>query len=134
MINTIKKYIINNFFRRKIRFSNTKKIFKNESLENFYLDSCEIVLHFNAPVSSIYQVEQWIPILEELNKRAKLVIITRRKSSFKWLIEHTSFSIIFAHTQSDLMKTFEDNNFKCILYVNHGVQNFQALAYRNALH
>ncbi|MCK4442739.1 MAG: CDP-glycerol glycerophosphotransferase family protein [Sulfurovaceae bacterium] len=134
MLNKVKKIIINKFFKRKIRFYNTEKIFENKSLKNFYLDSHEIVLYFNAPVSSIYQVKQWIPILKELNKRAKLVIITRRYSSFKWLIKHTSFSVIFTHTYSDLMKTFEENNFKCILYVNHGVQNFQALAYRNALH
>ncbi|SFV59295.1 putative integral membrane protein [hydrothermal vent metagenome] len=106
----------------------------DETLESFHLASHEVALHFNAPVSSIYQIEQWIPTLEELNSRVKVAIIVRRKSSFQWLIEHTNFSIIFAHTQNDLVNSYEENNFKCILYVNNGVQNFQSLAYRNALH
>lgn len=134
MLNRVKKYIINRFFKRKIRVCNVDMIMNDESLDNFHLDSHEIALYFNAPVSSIYQVEQWIPILEELNQRVKLVIIARRKSSFQWLVDNTDLSIIFTHTQNDLIKTYEENNFKVILYVNHGVQNFQSLAYRDSFH
>ena len=134
MINGIKKKIIDKFFKRKIRIFNTETILGDENLETFYLKNHSVALHFNAPVSSIYQVEQWIPILNELNKVLKIAIITRRKSSFQWLCKNSNFSIIFTHTQYDFMQSLEENNFKCILYVNHGVQNFQSLSYRNALH
>jgi len=133
MLNTIKKYFVTNFLQRKIRPSH-QSVMDDKSIENFKLSGYEVALHFNAPISSIYQLEQWIPILKELDKDIKVVLIVRRKSTFDWLINNTDFSIIFAHTQKDLMHTFEENNFKCILYVNHGVQNFQSLAYRNALH
>lgn len=134
MLNRVKKHIVNRFLKRKIRFCNTETVLADKSLENFYVDSHSVALYFNAPVSSIYQIEQWILTLKELNKVTKVAIITRRKSSFEWLIKHTTFSIIFCHTQNDLMQSLEENDFKCILYVNNGVQNFQSLAYRNALH
>ena len=134
MLNRVKKYIINRFFSRKIRPFDQNRVMDDKSIESFHLLAHEVAVHFNSPLSSIYQLEQWIPILRELDKSIKVVIITRRKSTFEWLVKNTEFSVIFTHTQKDLVNTFEENDFKCILYVNHGVHNFQSLAYRNALH
>ena len=133
MILRLKQFIIKNFFKRDIRLGSNAKISKNK--KPFELDeSYSVALYFNSPVSSIYQLEQWLLVLKELNKTVKIALIVRTKSSFQWLIERTDFTIFFAHTQRDLMETYEQNHFKVILYVNNGVQNFQSLSYRNALH
>ena len=121
MIIRLKKLIIDTFLYKRSRIT------KDERDE-------EIVIYFNSSISSKYQVEQWIPIINLLNKYVKVAYVVRRKSAYDWLIANTNNSVYFTHTHKDLMELYENNNFKVILYVNNGVHNFQSLAYRNALH
>ena len=121
MIIRLKKLIIDTFLYKRSRIT------KDERDE-------EVVIYFNSSISSKYQVEQWIPIINLLNKYVKVAYVVRRKSAYDWLIANTNNSVYFTHTHKDLMELYENNNFKVILYVNNGVHNFQSLAYRNALH
>lgn len=94
----------------------------------------EIAVYFSAGANNIYQIEQWLNTFTLLDQEKKIIFIVRRKSSFNWLKTHTSFPIIYCQGINDLTKTYEENNFKCIVYVNNGLQNFQSLMCRTALH
>jgi len=98
------------------------------------LSHYEICLYFSGDVKDIYQVEQWIPILEQLNTKKKLIILARNQTSFDWLNKNTSFTIIHCKTIQDVLKFYEENNIKIILYVNHAFKNFQSLINNRAYH
>ena len=94
----------------------------------------EVALYFAGSLGNIYQVEQWIGTFNILNEKKKLVVIVRVKEVYDWLRENTTFVVVYCRTIEDLTKVYEENNFKCVLYVNHGFKNFQSLITGDALH
>lgn len=103
-------------------------------VSNVNLMHHQVALYFSGTMGNIYQVEQWLGPLEVLHKRTPLVIIARVKSVYDWLTLNTEFVIVYCQTIQDLTNLYEDSNFKCILYVNHGFKNFQSLTQHKALH
>ncbi len=94
----------------------------------------EVALYFAGDIGNIYQVEQWLGTFSELDKKKKLVMIVRIKAVYEWLRKNTDFVVVYCRTIADLTKVYEENNFKCVLYVNQGYKNFQSLMTGNALH
>ena len=110
------------FFQKRIQH-------REQNLLNY-----NIAIYFGTNVSTIYQFEQWIPIFNLLNSNKKIIVITRQVSTYDWMMKHTDYNIRYCCELDDLIDTYESSSLKCILYVNHGVRNFQSLMYRNALH
>ena len=104
------------------------------SISNVDMSHFEVALYFAGEMGNIYQVEQWIAPFKELNTKKPLVIIVRIKSVYDWLSANTDFIIVYCRTIENVIKFYEDNNFKCILYVNQGAKNFQSLINAKALH
>lgn len=98
------------------------------------LSHYEICLYFSGEVKDIYQLEQWVPILEALDNKKKLIIIVRTKTALTWLNANTNFTVIYCITLADVLKFYEENNIKVILYVNHAFKNFQSLINGKAFH
>jgi len=94
----------------------------------------EVALYFAGGMGSLYQVEQWLGPLTILNSKKKITIIVREKSVFTWLAKNTDFTVVYCLTIENLTSFYEENNFKCILYVNNGFKNFQSLIIGDALH
>jgi len=94
----------------------------------------EVALYFAGGMGSLYQVEQWLGPLTVLNAKKKITIIVREKSVFTWLAKNTDFTVVYCLTIENLINFYEENNFKCILYVNNGFKNFQSLIIGDALH
>ena len=101
---------------------------------NASLSHYEIALYFAGGMGNIYQVEQWIGTFTELDKQKKIVMIVRIKDVYEWLKENTNFIVVYCRTIEDLTKVYEENNFKCVLYVNHGFKNFQSRITGDAMH
>ena len=101
---------------------------------NASLSHYEIALYFAGGMGNIYQVEQWVNTLNVLDKQKKIVLIVRIKEVYEWVQKNTDFVVVYCRTIADLTKVYEENNFKCILYVNHGFKNFQSLIVGDALH
>jgi len=101
---------------------------------NASLSHYEIALYFAGGMGNIYQVEQWVGTFNALDKKKKIVIIVRVKEVYEWVQKNTDFVVVYCRTIADLTKVYEENNFKCVLYVNHGFKNFQSLIVGNALH
>jgi len=101
---------------------------------NISLVGYEVGLYFAGSMKNIYQIEQWLKVLKELDKRKKIAIIVRNKEVYDWVEQNTDFTCIYCKTIDDLLNVYENNNFKCILYVNNGFKNFQSLINNKALH
>ena len=129
----IKRSIIKSFGKRKIYYHDMQPVVQtlNAPLNSDTMQY-QIAVYFSAATNNIYQIEQWLKIFSALDEN--IVFIVRKKSTFNWLKNNTNFTTIYCHGINDLAKTYEENDFKCILYVNHGLQNFQSLMCRSALH
>ena len=84
--------------------------------------------------SKIYQIAQWLPVFEKAPTHLKPVIITRHAITTEELRKITSLQVIHAPTYDLLMQLLEVSKFKALIYVNNSYQNFQTLAYQQAIH
>ena len=104
------------------------------SVANISLRHYEVALYFGDKIENIYQVEQWIPIFEHFCKTKNFSIITREQGAYQWIVKNTNFTCIYCRTLADLQKLYDENDFKCILYVNHSFKNFQSMINGQAFH
>ena len=82
----------------------------------------------------IYQIAQWLPVIEKSPADLNAVIITRSMATTEELRKLTKVPIIHARTFDLLMSLLELSKFKAIIYVNNSYQNFQTLSYQEAVH
>ena len=82
----------------------------------------------------IYQIAQWLPVIEKSPADLNSVIITRSMATTEELRKLTNVPIIHARTFDLLMSLLELSKFKAIIYVNNSYQNFQTLSYQEAVH
>ena len=94
----------------------------------------EVIAYFGDPVSKFYQLEQWIPVLEELNQTHKVAIVLRRPSSLLKAREATQLPLVLKRRFDPLHDFYRANDFKLALYVNNGMTNFQSLGYAPMVH
>jgi CDP-glycerol glycerophosphotransferase (TagB/SpsB family) len=107
---------------------NEFKDLKNK--ENNY----EVLAYFGDDLSRVYQIEQWLPVFEELNKTHKIQIITRQFPTTKYLRKLTNLPVNSVYDFFTLTDLIDNNNFKVVLYVNNSFTNFQAMAAKKAFH
>jgi len=93
-----------------------------------------IAAFFADTPSKIYQIAQWIPVFEKAPVHLQPVIITRHTATTEELQKITSLPIIHARKYDLLMQLLELSKFKALIYVNNSYQNFQTLAYQQAVH
>ena len=94
----------------------------------------EVVVYFGDRSSKFYQLEQWIPVLEELHKKHRVVLVLRKGSSLLQALESTHLPVVFKRRFDPLHTFYHANDFKLALYVNNGVTNFQSLAFAPMVH
>ncbi len=94
----------------------------------------EIALYFHGALSELYQLEQWLPVLEELHRVESVIIVVRDKDVCVKLLEITTIPIAFFDAIDQLLSYYENSDFKVILYVNNGMKNFQSLIYHRSIH
>ncbi len=101
---------------------------KNSSL-NF-----EVLAYFGDDISRSYQLQQWLPVFEELNKTHKVQIICRQYPTTKHIRKLTNLPVNSVYDFFTLTELIESNNYKVILYVNNSFTNFQSMAAKKAFH
>ena len=96
--------------------------------------NAEVIVYFPDDTSRMYQMEQWLPVFEELNRHRKVMIIARNINSYRTLRTITQLSTIYLRRLRDLNEVLEHNNFKLALYVNNSSLNFHCLMFSTLLH
>ena len=104
-----------------------------EKFDGSYVKA-EVVVYFGDRSAKFYQLEQWIPVLEELHKKHKVVLVLRKGSALLRALEITSLPVVFKRRFDPLHTFYHANDFKLALYVNNGVTNFQSLAFAPMVH
>lgn len=94
----------------------------------------EVLAYFGDDISRSYQIQQWLPVYEELNKTHKVQIICRQYPTTKYLRKLTNLPVNSVYDFFTLTDLIDANNYKVILYVNNSFTNFQAMAAKKAFH
>lgn len=93
-----------------------------------------IAVYFDGTSGQIYQLSQWVKPLKTLHETLPVTIICRTVAAFNWASHNTTFTTVYCKSIDDLMRLYQQNPFKCILYVNNAYRNFQSLINGRALH
>lgn len=93
-----------------------------------------IAVYFAESTSRAYQLQQWLPVLDNLHESHGVLLIFRDRRSFDLFGELTTLPRIYARTIDDLTDVYEAGDHGVVLYVNNGMRNFQSLAWPNAVH
>ncbi|MFF5790484.1 CDP-glycerol glycerophosphotransferase family protein [Paeniglutamicibacter sp. NPDC012692] len=94
----------------------------------------EVVVYFSDVPNRAYQLEQWLPALENLNKVHPVVLVFRKVPTMRQFRGLTTLPKIFLRRYDDLVNFYKFNDFKVCLYVNNGVANFQSLSAPELVH
>jgi hypothetical protein len=96
--------------------------------------SVDVLVYFPDDPLRIYQVEQWLPVLDRLNEHHRVHVLTRNLASFRVLQETSGLGLLYARRVRDLNHLLQHSDPKVVLYVNNSGANFQMLSWPRALH
>lgn len=105
----------------------------NHELANITIPA-EVVVYFPDGSDKLYQIEQWLPVLQELDRHHPVLIVTRSVYAARELRTRTRLRTIFVRRFHDLMGLYDSADYKVAIYVNHGMQNFQSLSAGRIMH
>ena len=104
--------------------------------EGFDLDSvpsADIALYFADGLPKLYQLTQWLPVLEAQSELSTIVVV-RQVEVFQALQRRTSLRVLLVPTYEHLMAMYDRADFHAVVYVNNSWTNFQSLAFQQAVH
>jgi len=93
-----------------------------------------VAVYFADDPRKLYQLRQWLPVLERLDREHPVTIITRNRHTYAELAETTRLYTVLAPAFPDLVQLYEASDFKVAVYVNNSVHNFHSLMQRHMLH
>jgi hypothetical protein len=94
----------------------------------------EVVVYFPDLPDRLYQLDQWLPVLDKLAKRRRLLIVTREMQTMSALESRTQLPTVCVASFLDLMGLYDLGEFKVGIYVNNSNRNFQSLNNPRMLH
>jgi hypothetical protein len=94
----------------------------------------EVAVYFYGGLDRYYQLQEWLGPLRALNEQHRVAFVVRSLDVWIRLKADVQMPVVYCRTLGQLMEVYQQHEFKCILYVNHGVKNFQSLIMSNAVH
>lgn len=91
-----------------------------------------VAVYFADDPRKLYQLKQWLPVLERLDREHPVTIVTRNRKTYDAL--ETPLRTVLAPAFPDLVQLYETSDFKVAVYVNNSVHNFHSLTQRHMLH
>lgn len=110
--------------------SSKKASIKEEVSRDLEAYAPEIIVYISGLKNAAYQVNQWIPVLEELDRK---VLILAREKRIAYNISDTNIPVMFARTSFDVEACFV-KTVKVILYPANPMKNAQALRHYKLKH
>lgn len=105
----------------------------NHELANIRIPA-DVVVYFPDSRTKLYQLRQWLPVLEKLDKRHPVLIVTRNVHTNRDLRNLTRLRSVFVRRFADLIELYYGGTYKIAVYVNNSTHNFQSLSFREMLH
>ncbi|MCW2787648.1 MAG: CDP-Glycerol:Poly(glycerophosphate) glycerophosphotransferase [Marmoricola sp.] len=94
----------------------------------------EIVVYFADDPTRVYQLLQWLPVLERLDETRTVGIVLREPTTAEVVRHRTTLPVYEAVDFPDLVQLYADLEAKVVLYCNNGMRNFQSLLNNKMLH
>jgi hypothetical protein len=94
----------------------------------------EVVVYFCDRPEKLYQLQQWLPVLQQLHEQHRVLLVFRNQHSLTETRAATPLPAVYAHRLSDLLQLYQAGDYKVAVYVNNGAGNFQSLAVPRLLH
>jgi hypothetical protein len=91
-----------------------------------------VAVYFADDPRKLYQLRQWLPVLERLDREHPVTIVMRNRKSYDAL--ETPLRKVLAPAFPDLVQLYECSDLKVAVYVNNSVHNFHSLMQRHMLH
>jgi hypothetical protein len=94
----------------------------------------DVIAYFGDDPTRIYQLLQWLPVLERLDAVHRVAVVLRDAETAEIAEESTSLPVLVAEEFADLVELYEELDPKVALYCNNGMRNFQSLINGRILH
>lgn len=94
----------------------------------------EVIVYFGDSESKVYQLQQWLPVLERMAETTEVMLVFRKVAALRSVAKMTHLPAIFVRRFDDLMGLYDENDYRLCLYVNNGVNNFQSLNHSRMVH
>ena len=94
----------------------------------------DVAVYFPDNIAKVYQLTQWLPVLENHPDDLTVGIILRNTTVFNSLKGATKLPIALVPTFAQLMELYRVSSFDGVIYVNNGVGNFQSLSVPELAH
>ena len=94
----------------------------------------DVIAYFGDDPTRIYQLLQWLPVLERLDPVHRVAVVLRDPEAAEVAEHSTSLPVLVAPEFADLVELYEHLDPKVALYCNNGMRNFQSLINGRILH
>ncbi len=93
-----------------------------------------VIAYFADDPTRIYQLLQWLPVLEKLDEHHSVGILTRDPETAAMTQERTSLPVYLAPAFRELTGLYDELDAKVVVYCNNSMRNFQSLLNGRMLH
>jgi hypothetical protein len=94
----------------------------------------DVIAYFGDDPTRIYQLLQWLPVLERLDVVHPVAIVLREPDTAEVARQHTTLPVLLAEEFPELVELYERLDPKVAVYCNNGMRNFQSLLNGRILH
>ncbi len=94
----------------------------------------DVIVYFADERSRAYQLEQWLPALEALSNKRRVILVLRNSGTVRALEGVTRLPTVYIRTLRQLMDLYAGHDYKVAIYVNHSRANFQSMLAATTLH
>src|SRR5690349_5045003 len=96
---------VRNRQRRARRLSRRPRL--NREPEGF-APLTEVVVYFAEDPRRLYQLDQWLPVLTELNAVHPVTVVLRKLDSYNNLQERTTLPTVYARRLADVLELYDE--------------------------
>ena len=101
---------------------------------NSHVLNPDVIAYFGDDPTRVYQLLQWLPVLERLDQVHRVAIVLRDPETGVVAEQHTSLPVLVAPDFAELVELYEQLDPKVAVYCNNGMRNFQSLLHGRLLH
>ncbi|WP_158615040.1 CDP-glycerol glycerophosphotransferase family protein [Cellulomonas sp. PhB150] len=94
----------------------------------------QVVVYFGSTADTVYQLEQWLPVLEQLDAAHPVLVVTADSRSARRLRELTRLRVVTVARYATFDDVLAGSDARLALYVNHHVQNFSLMRFAALTH
>ena len=107
-----------------------------DSFEPQHLDvrSLSVLAYFGDDPDRVYQLVQWLPVLQLLDAQQRVGIVLRDPDTADLVREQTGLTVLVAEEFAELRALYAELDPRVVLYCNNSLTNFQSLLEPRMLH